>query len=139
MEALIGHLIAFGQDKLLIVCMILAIIGLVVILNKLIKIGITILLIGAIVAGGSNYINRLKAEYGFELDTKHVAIVLDEESYSIEFEKVDKIEVRDTGDTVECKIYNSNEQCMRLSIPDRVYMVAKPILKKYHIDIIDID
>lgn len=139
MENLIGKVIAFGEGKVMAVCIILTIIGVIAVLHKLIKLGISVMILGCLVAIMIQGMNNLKSEYNLELDDKHISVVLNDKEYSLDFNITDKIEVYEDGDTSIIRVYSKDKMMGEVSIPSSICKIAKPILEKKHIDIVDIN
>lgn len=139
MESMVGSILNFGDGKIRVVCVVLTVIGILVVLHRMIKLGLSILAMASLVAYLLQGINTLKSDYNFELDNEHISVVLNEKQYELKFDDVDKVEVYRNGDTSLLRLYKDNEISGEIAVPNILCNVAKPILEKQHIDIVDID
>ena len=135
--SLIGNI---DKDIWLIIGAIIAVLAIISLIKKAIKLGMLILVVAFVVAFGGSFVSNIKDKLGVTVvdSTLHIDNDL-VGTYSIDLNTVESIVIKDadnSGDVIVDISMKSKTQTIEM--PERVLWVVKAVLEKTKIDTVDL-
>lgn len=135
--SLIGSI---DKDIWLIIGAIIAVLAIISLIKKAIKLGMLILVVAFVVAFGGSFVSNIKDKLGVTVvdSTLHIDNDL-VGTYSIDLNTVESIVIKDadnSGDVIVDISMKSKTQTIEM--PERVLWVVKAVLEKTKIDTVDL-
>ena len=140
MEQVMGLIGSIDKDIWLIIGAIIAVLAIISLIKKAIKLGMLILVVAFVVTFGGSFVSNIKDKLGVTVvdSTLHIDNDL-VGTYSIDLNTVESIVIKDadnSGDVIVDISMKSKTQTIEM--PERVLWVVKAVLDKTKIDTVDL-
>jgi len=140
MEQVMSLIGSIDKDIWLIIGAIIAVLAIISLIKKAIKLGMLILVVAFVVAFGGSFVSNIKDKLGVTVvdSTLHIDNDL-VGTYSIDLNTVESIVIKDadnSGDVIVDISMKSKTQTIEM--PERVLWVVKAVLEKTKIDTVDL-
>ena len=140
MEQVMGLIGSIDKDIWLIIGAIIAVLAIISLIKKAIKLGMLILVVAFVVTFGGSFVSNIKDKLGVTVvdSTLHIDNDL-VGTYSIDLNTVESIVIKDadnSGDVIVDISMKSKTQTIEM--PERVLWVVKAVLEKTKIDTVDL-
>ena len=110
---------------------IIAILGIISLVKKAIKLGIIILIVSLVVTYGGSYIDQFKEKYQFEFNSSGISVMVDGQKKEFSFDALNNMEVTPSStNNVEVSIKDENGKTYKFEMNKKLYNALKEKMSK---------
>ena len=140
MEQVMGLIGSIDKDIWLIIGAIIAVLAIISLIKKAIKLGMIILVVAFVVTFGGSFVSNIKDKLGVTVvdSTLHIDNDL-VGTYSIDLNTVESIVIKDADNSGNVIVdISMKSKTQTIEMPERVLWVVKAVLEKTKIDTVDL-
>ena len=136
MENIASYLLSMPREAWVVAIAIIGLLGILSIIKKAIKLGITVLILAVLVTNGGTYLNKLKNDYSLSVNDTKISAVINGRPIQIDLSEIEDIVVQDTGlkdsegmSTVTLRLYSVDGAETMVEVPSVIYKIIDGIVQ----------
>ena len=140
MDIIVNFILGMPREAWMTAIAIVGIMGLLAIIKKAIRLGITVVILAVIITYGGMVVRGIQEEYDIQVNGSVVSATIDNDIMVIDLQKIESIAVSKNGDDkVTLSITSDDGLQANIDMPNIVYSVTQVIANKYDVEIKNVE